>query len=70
MLFREGGALDRPHPDEIGFVTDGFLFAPIVDGDEPPLPDTKLAGERANARYAKYRAKTNFKPFRDGRPRP
>ena len=68
-MFRDGGALDRLHPDEIGFVTDGFLLAPIADGDEPLLPDAKLAGERANARYAKHRAKTYFKPFRNDRPR-
>jgi hypothetical protein len=69
VMFRDGGALDRLHPDEIGFVTDGFLLAPIMDGDEPLLPDAKLTGERANARYAKHRAKTYFKPFQDDRPR-
>lgn len=67
--FRQHGAIARVHPDEFGFVTGGYLLAPIADGDEPLLPDAGLKGEQANARYAKYRAKTYFKRFATPRTR-
>jgi hypothetical protein len=67
--FRQGQAFIGKHPDEIGFVSGGFLLAPVLEDDQPLLPDARLDGERANARYAKFRAKTFFRPFEDERPR-
>lgn len=68
-MFRESGAFTGKHPDELGFVSGGFLLAPVSDDDPPLLPDAGLKSERANARYARFRAKTFFRPFRDDRPR-
>lgn len=67
--FREGDAFAGKHPDEIGFVSGGFLLMPVVEDDQALLPDAGLEGERANARYAKFRAKSFYRPFEDDRPR-
>jgi len=67
--FMESGGFKDRHPDEIGFVSGGYLLAPVSEEDPPLLPGAGLKGEKANARYAKFRAKSFYRPFKDDRPR-
>ncbi|MDZ4363505.1 endonuclease domain-containing protein [Brevundimonas sp.] len=68
-VLRDSGAFRGKHPDEIGFVSGGYMLAPVIEDDPPLLPGTNLQGERANARYAKFRAKSFYRPFATDRPR-
>ena len=68
-MLRNTGAFRGKYPDEIGFVSGGYMLGPVYDDDPPLLPDAGLEGERANARYAKFRAKSFYRPFETERPR-
>lgn len=68
-MFREQGGLNGKYPDEIGFVAGGYLLAPVSQDDPPLLPGAGLKGEKANARYAKFRAKSFYRSFETDQPR-
>lgn len=68
-FLRDSGFMAGRHPDEVGLVSGGYLLAPISENDPPLLPSAGLDGEKANARYAKFRAKSFYRPFETDKPR-
>lgn len=68
-MLRGTGAFRGKYPDEIGFVSGGYMLAPVCEDDAPLLPNAGLNSERANTRYAKFRAKSFYRPFETERPR-